>query len=120
MREGAFLGSMFANSMKGVETAREREQNARKNALTVVTWRVYACGMRAITARKTRLSVEDGIAGRQRLERIILAIALLIILVLHVSTTYRSEEVRNAKTKSYQRRAAKAVSGAVEDGWHKE
>ena len=76
--------------------------------------------MRAITARETRLSVEDGTAGRYRPERNILAIALLIILVLQVSTTYRLEEVRNAETKSCQCRAAKAVSGAVEDGWHKE
>ena len=40
MREGAFLGSGLAISTTGVETTREREQNARKDALTVVTRRV--------------------------------------------------------------------------------
>ena len=63
MREGVFLGSGLAISTTGIETAREKEQNARKDALTVVTRR-YACGMKAIAARETRLSVENGTAGR--------------------------------------------------------
>ena len=37
---GAFLGSGLAISTTGVETAREREQNAKEETLTVVTLRV--------------------------------------------------------------------------------
>ncbi len=115
MREGAFLGSGLAISTTGVETAREREQNARKDALTVVTRRV-CMRYESYSAQETRLSVEDGIAGQQRPERNILAIALLVILVLQVSTTYRLEEVRNAKTKSCQCRPQKLFQGQLKTG----
>ena len=71
---------------------------------------LFIPSIRAITTRDTHLIVEDGTAGDSRLEKNILPLALLIILVLQVSTTYRSERVRNAITKSCHCRAAKAVS----------